>query len=306
MDIRHLRYFIACVESKTMHAAAEAVHVSQPALSKAISNLEASLGVPLLDRRPRGVEPTPFGLTLYRYAKMIESDMRHAVAEIDAMRGMTRGEIVVGVIPSMGGFMSEVARSALEQLPGLKLKYRAAFSNEIIAALLDGELDIALVLLPEAGTPPGLAFEPLMRTRPVVAARRGHPLAERRGLSLAELVGYPWLFAQYPASHHKIINAAFINAGIPAPSGAIEVSTIIFFNEIVSHSDLLTVVPSTMLADEKLGLVPLDIEFSFPAENVGLAFRENSALLPGAHALMELARRHSKDVPTYLAREDGG
>ena len=305
MDIRYLRYFIACVENRTMHAAAEAVHISQPALSKAIANLEATLSVPLLDRRPRGVEPTPFGRTLYRYAKMIESDMRHAIAEIDAMRGMTRGEIVVGVIPSMGGFMSEVARDAMTQLPGLKLKFRAAFSNEIIAALLEGELDIALVLLPEGGIPPGLAFEPLMRTRPVVAARRGHPLADRERLGLADLAGYPWLFPQYPTTHHKIISTAFINAGIPAPTSAIEVSTIIFFNEIVRQSDLLTVVPSTMLADDKLGLVPLDIELAFPAENVGLAFRENSALLPGAQALMKIARKCSEGVPDYLARDSG-
>ncbi len=94
MDLRLLRYFIACVEQKTIHAAAEAVHVSQPALSKAIHNLETDLGVTLLDRLPRGVVPTPFGETLFRYAKMMDNEMRRVLAEMDAMKGVTRGTII--------------------------------------------------------------------------------------------------------------------------------------------------------------------------------------------------------------------
>ncbi len=81
MDLRLLRYFVACVENRTMHAASRAVNVSQPALSKAIANLEDQLGVALLDRQPRGVTPTPYGQTLFRYAKMIDSEMRRAVAQ---------------------------------------------------------------------------------------------------------------------------------------------------------------------------------------------------------------------------------
>ena len=82
MDLRLLRYFIACVEHRTMHAAASVVNISQPALSKAIRNLETDLGVTLLDRQPRGVVATPFGETLFRYAKMVDNEMRRAVAEI--------------------------------------------------------------------------------------------------------------------------------------------------------------------------------------------------------------------------------
>src|ERR1700760_4817973 len=120
MDVRILRYFVACVESRTMHAAAQAVHVSQPALSKAIANLEHELGVALLDRHPRGVAPTPYGDTLFRYAKMIDSEMRRAVAEIDAQRGMTRGTIVIGVIPTMSALMGKVAQTVMVRHPGLK------------------------------------------------------------------------------------------------------------------------------------------------------------------------------------------
>src|SRR6202051_4086249 len=121
VDLRLLRYFIACVEHKTMHEAADAVSVSQRALSKARRSLEAELGVILLDREPRGVVPTPFGDALFRYAKMIDAEMRRAVFEIDAMRGVTRGTVVVGAIPTMSGTMSTVGRLILIRYPGLRV-----------------------------------------------------------------------------------------------------------------------------------------------------------------------------------------
>jgi DNA-binding transcriptional LysR family regulator len=292
MDLRLLRYFVACVEHKTMHAAAATAHVSQPALSKAISNLEAELGVRLLDRRPRGVVPTPFGLTLFRYAKMIDSEMRRAIAEIDAMRGMTRGTIVVGVIPTMSAVMADVAREVLEIHPGLKLKLRVGFSSELTVALSEGEVDIALLLLPADTAPLGLAFDPLLRTGPVVVVRQGHPLAARERLSLRELAEFPWMIPDYPPTHRAIINRAFIDAGVPPPTSAIEVSTVIFFEALVRQTDLITVAPAPLLGSRERGseLVALKTDFQFPLEEVGMAYRENSTLLPGARVVIDLVR----------------
>lgn len=306
MDTRLLRYFVACVENRTMLAAAEAVHISQPALSKAIANLEQELGVALLDRRPRGVAPTPFGDTLYRYAKMIDSDIRRAVAEIDAQRGMTRGTIVIGVIPTMSEVIGRVAREVLHRHPGLKLKLRVAFSSELTPALLEGELDFALLLLPGEERSPGLTFSPLLRTGPVVVVRKGHPLTGRPRSSMRELAAFEWLIPDYPASHRAIVHRAFLDAGLPPPTAAIDVSTIIFFYNLILQSDFVTVAPSTLLATRtELELVALETDFVFPPEQVGMAFREHSTLLPGARAVMELVREACADVPGAIATAEG-
>ena len=302
MDTRLLRYFTACVEHRTMLAAAEAVHISQPALSKAIANLEVELGVTLLDRRPRGVAPTPFGDTLYRYAKMIDSDIRRAVAEIDAQRGMTRGTIVIGVIPTMSEVMGRVAQEVLHRHPGLRLKLRVAFSSELTPALLEGELDFAVLLLPGDDRSPGLAFSPLLRTGPVVVVRRKHPLTGGGKASLKELAAFDWLVPDYPASHRAIVHRAFLDAGLPPPTASIDVSTIIFFYDLIRQSDLVTVAPSTLLsARSGSDLVALDTDFVFPPEQVGMAYREHSTLLPGAKAVMQLVREACAGVPGALA-----
>lgn len=276
-----------------MHAAAGAVHISQPALSKAIASLEAQMGVSLLDRGPRGVTPTPFGETLFRYAKMIDSELRRAVAEIDAMRGMTRGTIVIGVIPTMTSVVGQVARLVMDLHPGLKLKLRVAFSAELTPALLEGELDFALLLLPSDSPPLGLAFEPLLQTGPVVVVREDHPLTHSNPLSLKDLAKFPWLFPDYPASHREIVQRAFIDAGVPPPTAALDVSTVIFFDALIRETDLVTVAPATLLnaRDGIAGLVALETDFVFPREQVGLAFRDHTTLLPGARVVMGLVRQ---------------
>ena len=302
MDLRLLRYFVACVEHKTMHAAAAASHVSQPALSKAINNLETGLGVRLLDRRPRGVVPTPYGDALFRYAKMIDSEMRRAVAEIDAMRGMTRGTVVVGVIPTMTHIMCDVARQVMTAHPGLKLKLRVGFSAELTPALSGGEVDIALMLLPAEGAPPGLSFDPLLRTGPVVAVREGHPLASRDVLSLEDLADYPWLIPDYPPGHRAIVNSVFLDAGMPPPVSAIDVSTVVFFDALIRQTDLITVAPATLLSarDTSTGLVTLKTAFRFPEEKVGMAYRENSTLLPGAKVIIDLVRTRCAELQSDI------
>jgi DNA-binding transcriptional LysR family regulator len=292
MDIRLLRYFAACVDFKSLHAAADALHISQPALSKAIQNLESEVGAPLLERRPRGVVPTPYGETLLRYARMIDSELRRAEAELQAMRGATKGRIVVGCIPTMIPLVARAAREVLERQPGLQLEIRAAFSAELTASLSDGQLDFALILLPRGEAPVGLAFDSLLRTDPLVVARRGHPLSRRAELSLSDLLDYPWLYAASPPTHREIVHRAFMNAGLAPPYAAMEVSTIVFFSSLIAETDLLTVAPSTLpsLQGENAPLQALPIRFPFPPEEVGLAYRENARLLPGAKIVMDFIR----------------
>lgn len=303
MDLRVLKYFVACVEHKTMHAAAAASNVSQPALSKAISNLEAGLGVQLLDRRPRGVVPTPYGDVLFRYAKMIAAELRRATAELDAMRGMTRGTVVVGVIPTMADIMGDVAQDVLARHPGLRLRIRVGFSAELTAALTAGEVDLALLLLPTDEGHPGLTFDPLLRARPVIVVGNEHPLADKVGVTLDDLRKYPWLIPDYPASHRAILNRSFLDAGIPPPEAAVSVSTVIFFDSLIAQSELITVAPATLLArrQNKPQLKALDIAFPFAEEEVGLAYRSDSTVLPGARAIIALVKAMCLTVENPLS-----
>ena len=101
MSLRRLHHFLGVYEHGSLGRAAEALHLTQPALSKSIQQLEASLDVKLFERTPVGVVPTIYGDTLSRHAKVIEAEIRNAEREIAIMRGGSKGEVSVGVTPSI-------------------------------------------------------------------------------------------------------------------------------------------------------------------------------------------------------------
>lgn len=291
MNLRLLHYFVACVDHKTMHAAAEAVHISQPALSKAIHSLEEELSVRLLDRQPRGVVPTPFGETLYRYAKTINSDMRRALAELDAMRGATSGTIEIGLLPSMCASVGAVAARIMAERRGLIIKLHAALPAELSKSLLSGNIDIAITLFPGNTPPFGIDFSPLVVSRPVLAVRHGHPLAAAGAPTLQALCEFPWLIPDFPPSHREVVQNRFLEAGVIPPSTTLGVSSIVFFENLIRETDMITIAPSTFMigADGRQDrLAALDVDFNFPVEQVGIAWRQASTLLPGTRVVMDM------------------
>src|SRR5579859_1082447 len=96
LKLRDLDILMAVIESGSMGKAAKRLEVSQPAISKAIVELEDALGVPLVDRSSRGIEPTPYGLALQKRSISIFNDLRHGVQDIDFLRDPTKGEIRLG------------------------------------------------------------------------------------------------------------------------------------------------------------------------------------------------------------------
>jgi DNA-binding transcriptional LysR family regulator len=121
MELRQLAHFVAAVEHGNIVRAADAVHLTQPALTKSIQKLEAALGVTLLARTPRGVSPTPFGEILLRYARLMRTQGERAVAEIAAVKAGRRGHLALGVGMSFLGYLlPAVVAEVLDAHPGLR------------------------------------------------------------------------------------------------------------------------------------------------------------------------------------------
>lgn len=110
MDMRQVRHLIAVLEHGNVLRAANAIHISQPALSKSIQNLEAELGVRLLERSPRGVSPTIYGTSLLKHARLLLNQGEQAVAEIEAIKGGHLGHLRLGVANFAIHFLPAVLR----------------------------------------------------------------------------------------------------------------------------------------------------------------------------------------------------
>ena len=146
MDIRHLRYFIAISEERSLSAASARLGVAQPSLSQHVIKLEAELGVTLLERSPRGVILTEEGHLLVRHAREICRSLDFCVAEMKEQGGTVRGTVAFGLPPSVSMVMSvPLAETVRVELPQVRLRAIEAMSGYVTRWIADGTVDIGFL-----------------------------------------------------------------------------------------------------------------------------------------------------------------
>lgn len=187
MELRHLRYFQAVAEERHFGRAAERLHMAQPPLSQQIRQLEAELGVTLLDRNTRKVELTPAGTAYLERVRTILAEVDDAGERARRVAAGLEGRLVVGCVGSATySLLPAFARALRETLPGVDLAVRGEMLvPDQVAALTAGRIDLALLRPPVEE--PGLAVTLLRSERLIVALPGGHRLADRRRLRIGDL-----------------------------------------------------------------------------------------------------------------------
>src|SRR5229473_1738103 len=189
-DLRQLRYFVAVAERLHFGRAAEALHISQPPLSRAIRALEEELGVALFTRTRRRVELTPQGARLLEEARRVTGQLERAVHELRAMAAGGHARLRIGFVSLADyGVLPGLLKAYKSAQPGVRLALREMLSPDQAAALAAGELDFGLLLPPVRG-PSGLEHVVVQRERFVAALPSRHRLASARGrLAVSALAG---------------------------------------------------------------------------------------------------------------------
>ena len=189
MELRDLNYFLACVEHRSVTAAARAIHVAQPTLSHALARLEREAGVRLLDRRPRDdLRPTAAGRLLLARARDARAAIDGFAADLAALQGLARGELLVASIQSLNATLLPVPIARfVARYPGVALGVRTHPAEAIAQAVRHGREEIGFV----AGAPPetlaGLSVRRLHQERFVAIIHKSDALARRRKIPMAAL-----------------------------------------------------------------------------------------------------------------------
>lgn len=161
MDVRQLRYFSAIVDAKSFTKAADRVRVAQPALGLQIKKLEEELGVSLLRRHSRGVEPTEAGVVLLRHANAILKQIEQARQEVTDLMGPPRGEVLLGLTPTASALLAvRLVEACSKMFPQLSLNITVALSENIMPRLDNNSMDMGFTYNPEAVT--GIVAKPLL------------------------------------------------------------------------------------------------------------------------------------------------
>jgi DNA-binding transcriptional LysR family regulator len=212
MDLRQLRTFAAVVERGSFSAAADSLGVTQPAVSQQVRSLERALGVTLLDRSARRAVATERGVLVHRYAQRLlalEEEMARALAE---GAGELVGRLVVGASTGPGEHvLPELLATFRADHPDVAVSLRVDATKTIIDRVLERDLELGIVGARRAHR--GLAFDPFLRDRVVLAVPPGHRFAGRR-VSLEELRREPLIVMQEGSGIRTVIEEELREAGV--------------------------------------------------------------------------------------------
>jgi DNA-binding transcriptional LysR family regulator len=291
MELRHLRYFIAVGEAENVSRAALKLHLSQPALSRQMRDLEDELGFLLLTRDAKSVRLTEAGRAFLTEARAALLRVEDAVKTARAIATGARGELHVGYAPSLTArFLPGTLRAFQARSPGVRVKLHDLSTEEMLAGLREGALQMAFVVRLTPALLRGLRFEALARDPFCLAVAPKHPLAGRRTVKLAEAAREPLITysrKDYPDAHENL--AAMFAALKSKPRLAEEHDSVSSLIAAVAAGNGVAIVPQSLActAGPRLKLIPFSPALA--PLIVGAAWIKNG-LTPAAEGFLTCAR----------------
>ncbi len=292
MELQQLRYFVAVIENKTMHAASRSLGLSQPALTRSIQDLERRMKVALFDRDARGVNPTEAGLDLLHHAKSVLSacaDAKEDAIRVDRSRS---GDVRMGLGGNFVSYLIPTAiRDVSERFPDVRLRVSEDHHESLTDRVQQGKLDLAFGTLPEATVPPGLVFEPLLNIQGNLYVRTEHPLAKRKKVLLRDTVGEKWVLIDQQQVRTQI-EQAFKAQQLETPQYFVRTNSVTLIKTLVRKSDTITWLHDDFFAPEiRSGQVmPLRLPEFHYERKAGLFYSESAYRSAAVEQVMETIR----------------
>ena len=306
MDLRHLKYFLAVAETRNFTQAAADCYVAQSALSQQIARLEKEVGASLFSRTSRSVRLTAAGELLEPLARRILADVDNAQAALDALGGLRRGRLRLGLVQTLACSvdMVEVLADYHARHPAIDFHVVNAPSSEMAAAVLSGGLDVAVVGLGSRDVPEGLDHRSLGSDPLVVIVPQDHALADRDVIELSDLPEDDQLiqFSQGSGLRRQV-EAAFARARL-TPRRHFEVGQVHDMIRLAARGVGITVVPRSSVRGHGSVLgpgtpgVPPDgariLRLADPAavHHVSVVY-DSKRLAPAAVAFLDIVERHT-------------
>jgi LysR family transcriptional activator of glutamate synthase operon len=290
VELRRLRYFEAVVRHRHFTRAAEELHVAQSALSHQISALEQELGIGLLNRTTRSVEPTEAGLLVATRARAVMAETDALVQEVDELRGLARGRVTIGALLFGGELNIPALLAEFRQAhPRIEVGLREGTVQRMLDMFAEGSIDLAFALEVE---PPGDGFERLALSTEELAVimNPGHRLARRAAVPPTLLADHPLIAFERGAAVRRMVDEAFDAAGV-TPEIALECNDLALVRSLVAQGIGLAIIPRSFaeLPGAEIAVRPVQPALRM---TVALWWRRGRHLSPAARAFVEFARAH--------------
>jgi DNA-binding transcriptional LysR family regulator len=290
MELRQLRYLVALADEQSFTRAAEREHIAQPALSQQIQKLEHELGIPLVERTTRRVQITDAGNLLVARARRVLTELESARQELDRVRGIQTGHVVVGAMNTMGPVDITLVLGRFHELhPHVELMVRESNSDELAEMLRVDALDLAFLSVTERVESHGLALHQILMEELIVVLPTDHPLAGQEEIRMVELSREDFISYREGARLRELLDGAAADAGFE-PRIILESNESRRIRRLVARGLGIAILPRSHAVGTSDAIATARLVEPSLARDITIAWRAGRRLPPAVAEFLSLAR----------------
>jgi DNA-binding transcriptional LysR family regulator len=302
LKMSDLHILLAVAQCGSMAKAASQLAVSHPVVSRAISQLEHTLGVRLLERTPRGVSLTAYGRAMLNRSRAAFDELRNGVKDIESLADPTAGEVRIGSTVALGeSVVAALVDRLFRRYPRFVFNILTGSSEEMRTALNERRVDLLIARERGPIADKRLCFESLYENPYIVAAAVENPWAHRRRIELSDLFSEMWTLPPTTTFKGAVAEEAFRASGLEYP----HVNVVAFSDEVrislLRTGRFLTVLPRSVLTFpvKRRFIKELPVEFRATSGSIGLLTDKDRVLSPAAQLFVHSVREVAKDNSTW-------
>lgn len=292
LRLHDVRVLVSVAETGSMSKTAERLGTSQPAVSRAISDLEHALGVPLLDRSSTGVEPTMYGRALMKRGLIVFDELRQGIKDIESIADPHAGLLRIGCTEAIADiFVAKVVDELTRKHPRLAFHIVTYPGPPVFDHLATRNVELVIGRVPRNATEKYMVVEELFQVSQVVAAAEGSRWARRRKIELAELVNEPWTLPPLDGFGTIFLTEAFRGKGLDPPQAVAVAVSRSMRNRLLATGRFLTMVPDFSVASDQYPFLRrLAVELPDNRAAISVVTVKNRSLSPQAILFLERFR----------------
>lgn len=309
LRFRHLQFLDILGRTRNLRLAAEQMHVTQPAATKILMDIEDILQARLFDRLSRGVRPNELGLFTLRYAHGALAGHRQFVDEFNALQQGGHGHLTIGAITGSAAHLLMASVVEIQRLrPLLVLKILEQSSDQLVAWLAERKIDLMIGRFTDEAQRSQFHYERLSSEQLHVVAGPHHPLHGAPDLDLAQLAHWPWILYPPSTALRGVSDEMFGRTGLELSSSVVETPSFLFALELMHRTDMLSLQPAALVERYvKKGLlirIPVALPDRMP--DYGLVTRLNEPHSPAAQAFIAVLLDKAATAAGAGTRPRGG
>jgi len=304
LKARQLRLLVTIDTYRKLSHVADVTHVTVPAVSKALAELERGLGLTLFSRTAQGLVPTPYGECLIRHSRAMITNLHQARDELKALGSGSEGRIHIGVLPASASVLLPHALAILKRKsPRSNVLVTEGATATLLPELWQGRVDLVVGRLPPPSGLGGFKEKELLEEPVLLMTGRHHPLARKKSLKWLDLRDYPWILPPPGSILRDPLERALQAHGVPLSNNYIETLSQHFARSYLQISDAIAVMAGTLAKEPGQPLHALPLGLPRLLRPAGVLWNRDRSLSPTAKLAISCLEEAARHVQVRIGKQ---